>query len=292
MTVRRPVRLAVIAAAVAVAAAVAAPARAQCGRPDVQHAVPPDGAGGVPTDARLQARYAIGAEYLGEEVTLARTGFGADPVPAEFDSAERVLSVVPPAGLAPGGEYTVVWPRLRGIGTATKGRGRTVTFTVGQSDDAEPPRFDGIRSMTWDLDVGRDDCTDSLEERFTFGLRLHDATDDGGDESLMLLVFQTSGSGIGAGLPEPIHVVRYPSSGKTRVKRVVGDAIGDVCFAAIVRDLTGKISASAADEVCAKTIEPPFFDGCRAAPSPPRGGASLALSLALAAAVRRRRRPR
>jgi MYXO-CTERM domain-containing protein len=51
-----------------------------------------------------------------------------------------------------------------------------------------------------------------------------------------------------------------------RVPLVPGDVIGNVCFAGLVRDTTGKISNSAAQEVCVKTVTPPFFRGCSVAP--------------------------
>ena len=261
-----------------------------CGRPDLLHAWPPDKAAGVPTDARLHARYALSADYLGEDVTLQRDGFPADTVTPSWNGAERILSITPPEGLVAGDEYTVTWPRLRGIGTASKGRDAEVTFTVGDSGDTETPKFRGLTGIDWDIDRESDDCTDSLEERFVFDLDLTSATDDGGAESLQLLVFQTRGPRVGSeGAPEAILVTKLPTDGDVRVKRTIGDGTGRVCFAAIVRDLTGKVSASASEEVCTKTIPPPFFQGC----SVGRDGSPRSWMLAavgLVAALRRRRR--
>src|SRR5689334_3151524 len=47
-----------------------------CGHPDLLEAFPPDGAGDVPLNARLSARYASTAEYVDEEVTLEHVGIG------------------------------------------------------------------------------------------------------------------------------------------------------------------------------------------------------------------------
>jgi hypothetical protein len=42
----------------------------------------------------------------------------------------------------------------------------------------------------------------------------------------------------------------------------VNSAVGRICFAALVRDLTGKISNGGDTEVCVRTTRPPFFNGC------------------------------
>ena len=87
-----------------------------------------------------------------------------------------------------------------------------------------------------------------------------------------------------------------PDAGKdATVKLSVGDATGHVCFAAIARDLTGKISSSGSQTVCVDTTAPPFFRGCAVAPAGGRGAAGetfAAVVLLSLAAVARRRRPR
>src|SRR5262249_40498477 len=151
---------------------------------------PADGATGVPTNATLMAKYAATAEYQGEDVTLDHGGNGASKVPATFDDTEGELRITPPDPLVPGDTYTVSWPALRGIGTATLGSGAKVSFTVGQNADTAPPSFDGLVAASWDVDRRRDDCTDTVEQRFVFDLTPGKASDDSAREGLALVVFQ------------------------------------------------------------------------------------------------------
>ncbi|MCC6213707.1 MAG: hypothetical protein IT376_02480 [Polyangiaceae bacterium] len=256
----------------------------ECGRPDLLETMPPDGATDVPTDARLQARYAATAEYLGEEVVLEHVGVDERAVDPIFDVNEGLLVVSPPEALVPGDEYVIRWPRLRGLGTATLGRSADVRFVAGALADATAPEFAGLSSVEWDLDRSRDECTDSLQARYVFDLGLSPASDDGGRGSLTLVVFQTRGPGITA--PEPFAVRRFPAPGKPlRVERTERDAIGEVCFAAVARDLVGRTSASGSVERCTRTVRPPFFEGCSAAPRGPRPGALVSLVLAGVAAL-------
>jgi hypothetical protein len=108
-------------------------------------------------------------------------------------------------------------------------------------------------------------------------------------ESLTLLVFQTKGPNVDPAAPEPVRVSRMPSGSSVRVVRALDDSIGDVCFAAIARDLTGKASASGSRETCVTTVAPPFFEGCSATPAR-RSGSGLAFAslLALGLVLRRR----
>lgn len=239
------------------APAVAAP----CGRPDLLDAVPPDGTENVPTNARLFARYTSIAEYLGEDIIFTPDGEAPISVKGNFDATEGMLSVDPPEALVSGKSYSVVWPRLRGFGTANLGRGKDVSFRVGDGSDEAPPMFAGVRAVDWDVTRDQDDCTDRLERRYVFDIELEPASDDGGRDSLMLVVFQTRGPGLSA--PKPVSVRRLPAEGQpVTVRQTIDDGAGEVCFAAIVRDLTGKASASGAREVCIETVEPPFFEGC------------------------------
>jgi hypothetical protein len=277
----------------AVAALVAAPALgAPCGKPDLVAAFPDDGATGVPTNATLSARYAPTAEYLGEPLELRHPAGTDEPVEGEWAPATGMLTVVPPEGLAPGDEYTMVWPRLRGLGTASLGRGLSATFTVGDGPDEAPPRFDGLLGIDWDVDRDRDDCTDSLEERFVFDLTAGAASDDFPSRLLTLHVFQTRGPGVsGSQGAEPVLVAAYPGDGRTvRIERSIHDGEGEVCFAAFVADLAGRTSGGTDRERCVETVAPPFFYGCQAAA--PSGGAHAGLPLvlgALALTLRRRR---
>ncbi|HMR78400.1 MAG TPA: Ig-like domain-containing protein, partial [Polyangiaceae bacterium] len=176
------------------APAVAAP----CGRPDLLDAVPPDGAENVPTNARLFARYASIAEYLGEDILFTPDGEAPISVKGSFDATEGMLSVDPPEALVSGKSYSVSWPRLRGFGTANLGRGKDVNFRVGDGSDEAPPVFAGVRAVDWDVTRDQDDCTDRLERRYVFDIELEPASDDGGRDSLMLVVFQTRGPGLSA----------------------------------------------------------------------------------------------
>ncbi len=268
------------------APAVAAP----CGRPDLLDAVPPDGAENVPTNARLFARYTSIAEYLGEDILFTPDGEAPISVKGNFDATEGMLSVDPPEALVSGKSYSVSWPRLRGFGTANLGRGKDVSFRVGAGSDEAPPMFAGVRAVDWDVTRDQDDCTDRLERRYVFDIELEPASDDGGRDSLMLVVFQTRGPGLSA--PKPVSVRRLPAEGQpVTVRQTIDDGAGEVCFAAIVRDLTGKASASGAREVCIETVEPPFFEGCAVrAPTRQSSSGAFAWTALLALLWARRRR--
>jgi hypothetical protein len=264
-------------------------ARAQeCGRPDLRDAVPPDMAKAVPPNAALTAHYEPSAEYLGEDVVLTPEGLGDEVVKATWDQSQGLLTFAPPQPLAPGA-YAIRWPSLRGLATAAPGRGATVHFTVGTTPDEADPVFDGLTGATWDLERQENDCTDALENRMVFDLALGPASDDGGRDGLTLVVFQTAGGNTDGG-SVPVLSTALPASGSTvRVKLPVASATGHVCFAAFVKDLTGKTSAGGAASVCVETTAPPFFRGCAVAPAGPRASA-VALALAgIALAVRRRR---
>jgi len=278
------------------ALALARDARAQqCGRPDVLDTVPPDEATGVPPNASLTAHYDPSAEYLGEDVVLTPMGGVDEVVKATFDDTQGLLTYVPPAPLAPGA-YVITWPALRGLNAAALGTSAVVHFTVGATDDTKPPAFGGVTGVTWDLERKNNTCTNSIEDRFVFELSLAPASDDGGREGLRLVIFQTSGSGVDVDAGSvPVQTMAMPGAGKTaEVKLPVSDATGHVCFAAIARDLTGKISDSGSHAACVDTIAPPFFRGCVVAPDGSRGdrGVGLAALVALVALARRRRRAR
>lgn len=263
---------------------------APCGKPDLLYALPPNGADNVPTDATPSAIYVRTADYLGEDVSLDRADGTQVPGEISFDPAEAILTFKPDAPLEPGQTYTAHWPELRGIATASKGTGKDVTFTVGQGPDSAAPVFDGLTGVDWDVQRERDSCTNSIAERFVFDLDLSTASDDSGRDALGLVVFQTSGPGVGA--PEPVEVRAIPSGNTVRVTRSIDEATGHICFAALVRDLTGKTSASANRTVCADTIKPPFFYGCRVASGrrPADDGWLGVLALGALALVRRRAR--
>lgn len=262
-----------------------------CGRADLVAAFPPDQAGGVPVDATLSAHYADAAQYLGEPVA-----FGTDGAPvsvqATFDASESMLSFTPSGPLRPNTKYEIDWPGLRGPNSTAVGSALDVHFTTGAGTDGGPPRFDGVTGIEFDVSHARDECTNSVEDRYRFTLHLADASDDGGRDALALLVFQTSGPNIPEGSPEPVSITPFPASSSITLDRAVPDAVGRVCFAAIARDLTGRISTSGDREVCTHTAAPPVFFGCSLAGSRARAGVDawpFAL-LALGELVRRRRR--
>lgn len=269
-----------------------------CVKPDLIDTLPPDGAVRVPTNATLTAHYESTAEYLGEDVTLAEGDAPAESVPARFDSAEGLLSVTPPNGLVPGGHYVIAWPKLRGIGTASLGRGLNASFTVTSAEDTASPSFEGLRAIDWDVRRAQDDCTGTIEQRFVFDVTPGHASDDLGTELLALLVLQTRGGGVDTS-PEQVLLAPLPSEGKSvRVERSIAAATGHVCFSAIVKDLTGKPSSGngANREVCVDATAPPFFYGCRVTPlgrsgRPPSATPLLASLVLVLSAHRRRQRP-
>ena len=261
----------VLLAGVACAAIVVAPARAHaapCGVPDLVDMVPPDGAMGVPLNAKLGAHYMASADYLGEVVVLVHPD---RPEPqmlkASFDPTEGLLSITPTEPLVPGGAYVVRWPALRGLNAATPGHGGEAHFTAGTADDTASPTFAGVTGVQWDLERVQNDCTEELEERYVFDIALGDAADDGGRDGLTLLLFQTSGSGA-MGMTVPVSTRAIPAAGATaQVKLPTRNSVGHVCFAALVRDTTNRVSQSGAAEACVDTVAPPFFRGCNVAGS-------------------------
>jgi hypothetical protein len=266
---------------------------ASCGKPDLLESFPKDGATGVPTNATLSARYAPTADYAGEDVTL-RTSGGEVPVAATFDATMGLLSVVPPEPLVAGETYTIAWPRLRGIGTASLGRGATATFVVGALADTEAPVFEGLVGLGWDVETAHDDCTDSLEDRFVVDLRPGRASDDAGRDALALYVFQTKGPHVSADAgPELLSIAPLPEPGGTvRVERSLADGAGPVCYSAFVQDLALRTSGGADAEVCATTRPPPFFYGCTLSRrSGPARAPLVLLALALPFLLVRRHRP-
>ncbi len=241
-----------------------------CDHPDLIETIPDDLATGVPVNASLFARYATNAQYIDETVTLEQTkGAGDDagvvagsivPVTVTFDQAEGLLQAAPMAPLMPDTTYVVQWPSLRGLDTATLGTKASTHFTTGTTTDTAAPTFGGIKSVSWDVSRDHDPCTGRVEERYVFDLALGDAADDGGRDSLSLVVFETSGPGIDASAPQPLLVQRIPPAGQS-VRITSTDLVGHVCFAAIVQDLTGKASTSGAP-MCVDTVAPPFFYSC------------------------------
>lgn len=237
-------------------------AAAPCNKPDLRDAIPPDGANTVPTNATLSARYATNATYLDEEVSFEHVGVGEQTVNPNYNEAEGILQFVPDPPLVAGDSYVITWPRLRGLNASNLGKGATVHFTVGTTSDEAPPTFAGLTGLDWDVDRYDDECTDSLEDRYVFDFELAPASDDGGRESLTLLVFQTKGENVDPNAPDPVLVRRIPPSGeRAHLTKTIDDGAGEVCFAAITRDLTGKTS-SGANEICTETVKPPFFEGC------------------------------
>ncbi|HKQ70045.1 MAG TPA: hypothetical protein VJT73_11935 [Polyangiaceae bacterium] len=268
---------------------------APCGRPDLLESFPRDGALAVPTNATLSAHYAQSAEYLNEPIALEHVGVGEVRVNATFNANEGLLSAVPAAPLVAGASYRVTWPALRGLNTASLGRGSSAAFMAGSSADSDDPVFGGVSAIDWDVARDDDECTDSAEDRYAFDLSVGEASDDGGRDMLTLVVFQTVGpKGARRTSPEPVLVRALPETGtKVQIRRSVDAGVGEVCFAALVRDSIGRVSSSADREVCAKTVRPPFFYGCAiglSADAPEGTGPWVSIfALAGVLAMRRRR---
>jgi hypothetical protein len=259
--------------------------------------VPPDLAKSVPRNAMLGAHYAAAAQYVDEEVTLklpdksevVLTGL-SDPPGVFWDATEVFLSVRPDL-LEADADYEITWPPLRGLNAAAPGAGGTASFHTAFTSDTEPPTFPGVVGLSWDLERVQNDCVDELVERFVFDIELGAATDDGGTDGLTLLLFQTKGPQItGDGMPLPGRAWRGTH---TQVKLAKEDAVGEICFAAIVRDTTGQVSQSGSVTACVHTTDPPFFRGCSVAGGGDRNDgvvSVLALAAALGCTLRRRKR--
>jgi hypothetical protein len=265
------------------------PARAQtCGAPDLLSAVPSDAAVGVPIAAPLHAYYAASAIYQSEPILLDLPDGTAQALIGEFDPAESRLTLTPPDPLQPDTAYTVHWPELRGTTAGGKGLGARVAFTTGEAPDLAPPSFGGATKLTWDWTRETDACTDDMEDRLVFDVALADASDDGGRDSLTLILSQTQGPKLGSG-PQQILRSALPPPGKpAHVSLRLDGAVGHVCFAALVRDLTDKISGGGDQEACVDTTRPPFFNGCAITRTGRAGGAWLAGAIALLLVLRRR----
>jgi len=289
--IRRHAPAVIILGLVVVARGPAARAADSCGRPDLVDMIPPDNATDVPVNATLGAHYEASAEYVNEDVVLVRPDGSEQILPATFDASEGFLSAAPPNALDPGVAYVVRWPTLRGLNAAAPGLGGSAHFTVGSAVDTAAPSFDGLTAMTWDLERKRNDCTDTLEERYVFDFDLAPAGDDGGRNGLTLLVFQTAGPKL-AGMSVPVSTRALPAEGtRPEVKLPVDEAAGHVCFAALVQDMTGKTSGGGAAEVCVDTTRPPFFRGCSVAGGSDGGrGAGAGVFVLLGALVWRRAR--
>lgn len=241
----------------------AAPCRAaDCGKPDFQASFPPDGATTVPLNGTLSAVYATTANYVDETITLTSVG-SEQTLSGSFDATEHRLSALAPQ-LAPNTSYTLTWPGLASLSSTDRGKGADVHFTTSASLDSESPEFAGIRDVQWDLKYIDDACTNDVEPRYRFTFSLGAATDDGGAESLALLLFQSSGRSIGDEGAELVSLGPFPRSGKdASVDLPKTDGTGSVCFSGLARDLLGRISATASDSHCVKTRSAPFFYGCQ-----------------------------
>jgi hypothetical protein len=253
---------------------------APCGRPDVDATFPPDNAESVPSNAILSAHYSAPALYDDEPVVLT-DGAGNDiAVTTSFDKADTVVRAQPDAPLADG-SYTAEWPTLRGVSGGGVGLGKKLKFTVQGVTDMAPPTFAGLTGIDWDLSRDKDPCTDRLEDRFVFKLKLGAAADDAGAQLLAVTLFETKDplapeqTG-----PSKVALRPWPTDGRVELRRPANKA-GDTCFAAITQDLVGSVSGGGEREVCVKTQKPPFFDGCSVlARDPSSPGSALFILLA------------
>ncbi len=259
----------------------AAPAAAApCGRPDVDSSFPPPGASEVPPNAVFSAHYSAPAEYQAEEVGLTSSDGNAVDAIVDFDGASSLLSARPREPLSRG-SYRLIWPGLRGVGGGV-GLGRTLEFSVGSVPDGAAPTFAGLTGLDWDLDRERDACTDKLEDRFVFRLKLGVLSDDARAELLRVLVFETRDPAEAtASEPKQVALRAFPGEGGTLELRRPAEHAGETCFAAVAQDLIGNLSGGGEREVCVKTKQPPFFDGCGVARRIPVRGAAPWCALAL-----------
>jgi len=270
-------------------------ARAQsCASADLRFTLPPDGATGVPVDSTLRAYYGVGARYASESVFLA-SGARRESLVGDFDTTTGVLSITSTTPLEPGTPYNVDWPALSSTGLPA--RGNTVSFTTGDSADEAPPALDAIASLEWDVIAVDDPCLGTEAERYTFDLLVSGARDDGGTSLLEASAYLTRGPLLTATSPPRLVATEAVGDGSRAIRVTLprDDALGEVCFAALVRDLHGRTSA-ATPERCVVTEPPPFFHSCSAtAPGVPRTGSAgpFVAFVALAfLAVRRRARQR
>jgi hypothetical protein len=226
--------------------------------------------------------------YDDEVVSVTDAEGNAVEVTPVFDEADSLLRITPSAPLAPG-PHQVEWPGLRGV-AGSVGRGSRVDFTVSSAVDSEAPRFAGLTAIDWDLSRERDVCTDKLDDRFVFRLRVGKASDDAGARLLSLLVFETREPGQKP-LAEPkrVALAAYPADGFLEVRRPVDDA-GQTCFAAVAQDLLGNVSGGGERQVCVKTKQPPFFEGCALTVAPTSNVALAYLAAILALGYLRRGR--
>jgi hypothetical protein len=234
---------------------------APCGRPDIDSTFPPDGAVGVPKNATLAAHYASPAVYDAEPATVTAPDGSLVESTIAYDAADSLLRVTPNTSLSEG-QHQLTWPGLRGVGGSV-GRGRSISFTVGTGSDSTGPSFEGLLGIDWDLSRERDVCTDKLDDRFVFRLEAGAADDDAPSGLLSLLVFETRDPAADAA-SGPTQVARraYPGDSGVIELRRPADAAGKTCFAAVVQDLLGNVSGGGERQVCVKTKQPPFFDGC------------------------------
>jgi hypothetical protein len=155
---------------------------------------------------------------------------------------------------------------------------------VQSATDAAAPVFSGLSGITWDLARDRDECLDRLDDRFVFKLELGQGSDDSGVELLALLVFQTRDPMSPAATePSKVGLRAWPKDGVLEVRRPASKA-GQTCFAALAQDLLGNVSGGGEREVCVKTKQAPFFDGCGVAAlgaSPPASPGTWGHGLAL-----------
>jgi hypothetical protein len=211
----------------------------------------------VPTNTPLLATYEIGATHNAEEVIVTLQGEQPQVLAASYSPAVRTLTArLPEGSLRPNADYTVAWPGLlTSSDDPARGKGASISFSVGAGPDMSRPSFSGASEVRWD------------SERYLFDLRLPEPSYAGGIDLLTVVAFQTQGPRLerdanGNPSPQPVYTQRYAGDEWITIKRSVADGVGRVCFSAIVQAPSGLISDSTQEEVCTTTVRPPFFDGC------------------------------
>jgi len=260
-------------------------AYAACGTPDLVDTLPPDGQTLVPTNTPLSASYELGAMHQGEPVIVTANPGSRHQLAASYSRVLKSLVVTlpncassldpnclenpdfPGGQLKPNTTYRVEWPGLAADAALRVGQGATVAFDTGPGPDATSPSFAGTRGVRWGFEREFDSCSDTESERYVFDVQISPPTYAGGDELLVMHVFQTVGRLLQKDendnpIPEEVHRGRYRGGESIRIKQPIATAFGEVCFSAFAEAPNGLISQGSETEACTRTEHPPFFEGC------------------------------
>jgi hypothetical protein len=253
----------------------------------VEYTIPRDGAVDVPTNAILSAIYGTGAFDDGTgRVTLEEVGGEEVMLTATLDALQS-LTVSP--ALKPNTDYVVKWPGLFTAVTSNvdggepplpvRGSGREVQFSTGSAEDERAPTFgDGLLGVSWNYEREFDGCSDSFSERYLFHFEPSEPEDDAPVDLLSVVILQSEGHSSGS--VQQVGRRPYRPGEPVTVRQIAANAVGHVCFRAVVEDSAGH-STNPSPAVCADTDQPPFFEGCSVARHTTGGPWPLSLLLML-----------